>query len=115
MEIVLNNIRENLVKLTEVLVSSPEARLIDSIQAIYFGEMFGVEIPSEDPKKADTMLFRELSPAMLDLILYTRAGCQYIDVLTVHNGQPTLAETNLKLGGFRCRKQIRFPTIPTEG
>ena len=90
---------------TLVSLSLPEANLVDTIQFVQFGELFGVEIPSEE-----NTLERQVSPAMLELILYIRTGCQYIDVLSIHNGQPTFAETDFKKNGFRCRRKVKFPT-----
>jgi hypothetical protein len=96
-----------------MVISSPicltpgEADLIGAIEKVRFGEIFGVEIDQGGGQWVEM----DLTPAMWDLIMYIRTGVQYIDILTVHNGQPTLAETDCKIRGFLCRQKIKFPTI----
>jgi hypothetical protein len=92
------------------VISLPEANLIDTIQQLQYGELYGIEIEVTDLDNEDLSLSRTLSPAMRDLISYIREGCQSIDILTIHNGQPTCAETDFKLNGFRCRRKTKFPT-----
>jgi hypothetical protein len=87
------------------LVSPGEADLLEAISLVEYGEMFGVEIEQGEGQWIET----EISPAMRDLLLYIRSGVQHIDVLTVHCGQPTQAETDSIIFGFRCRKRIKFP------
>lgn len=94
-----------MVKSCPELVSGPEHALIETIQALQYGELYGVQVDAED-RWVDC----EVSPAMRDLLGYIRDGAQHIDILTVHNGQPTLAETDLLLNGFRCRKKVKFPS-----
>lgn len=97
-----------MLKSSVIRITLPEANLIDTIQFVKYGELYGVEIPDESNL---LMPFeRALSQAMIDLINQIRNGGQYIDVLTIHNGQPTCAEYDFKLNGFRCRKKVRFPT-----
>ena len=92
------------------LVSSPEYYLLETIKAIQFGELYGVQVDDHA-----VWIEYEVTPAIRDLLEYIRDGAQYIDILTVHNGQPVLAETDMKLHGFRCRKKVKFPTVHTEG
>ncbi len=96
--------------LQSFLVSTPEYYLLEAIREIKYGELFGVQVDDNHP-----WIEYEVSPNDLDLLEYIRDGAQYIDVLTVHNGQPVLAETDFKLNGFRCRKKVKFPTVHTEG
>lgn len=93
-----------------MVLSTPEYELLETIKAIRYGELFGVQV--DDQGK---WIDYELTPEQHDLIEYIRDGAQYIDILTVHHGQPTLAETDLKINGFRCRKKIKFPTVKAEG
>lgn len=99
-----------MVRSSTELVSTPEYLLLEVIKEIQYGELFGVQVDDQDK-----WIEYEISPAMLDLVGYIREGAQHIDILTVHNGQPVLAETDLKLNGFRCRKKIKFPTAHAEG
>ena len=92
------------------LVSTPEYQLLEAIREVKFGELFGVQV--DDQAK---WIDYELSQAEIDLLTFVREGNQYIDILTVHNGQPTLAETDYKISGFRCRKKVKFPTVHAEG
>ena len=88
-------------------MSASEADLIEAMQRVQYGELFGVEVaPGEG--QLDGL---DLPAATRDLLLTIRSGVQYIDVLTVHNGQPTQAETDCKILGFRCRIKIKFPTV----
>ncbi len=86
-------------------LSEQERDLIDTIRELVFGELYGVEIPDRE-----AVYTRLLTPIEQDLILYIRSGCQHIDILTVHNGQPAMAETDSKIRGFRARRRVRFPT-----
>ena len=88
------------------LLSTKEFKLLETIRAIAFGELFGVEIPVEE-----NWIEEELHPAERDLVEFIRAGGQYIDVLTVHHSLPVIAETDMKLNGFKCRKKVKFPTV----
>ncbi len=88
-------------------VSASEADLIEAMSQVRYGEIYGVEIP---PGGGDFIEWDELPQPTKDLILYIRSGVQHIDVLTVHNGLPTAAETDMKVYGFRCRKKVKFPT-----
>ena len=99
-----------MIKSSLELISSPEFKLLAAIQAVEYGELYGVQV--DDNAK---WIEYELTPAMKDLLEYIRDGAQYIDILTVHRGQPTLAETDMKMCGFRCRKKIKFPTVHAEG
>ncbi len=99
-----------MIRLFTELISTPEYYLLEVIQDIQFGELFGVQV--DDNAK---WIEYEVSPAMQCLLEYIRDGAQYIDILTVHNGQPVLAETDMKLQGFRCRKKVKFPTVHAEG
>lgn len=92
------------------LVSTPEYLLLEAIREVKFGELFGVQV--DDQHK---WIDYELLQAEMDLLCFIRDGAQYIDVLTVHNGQPVLAETDFRLSGFRCRKKVKFPTVHAEG
>ena len=99
-----------MVKSALVKLSDPEYRLITAIQSVNFGEMFGVEVQHEEPTLEYLATQQEQ-----DLIFVIRSGYQYIDVLTVHNGQPTLAELDQIIDGFRCRKRVRFPLTMEPG
>ena len=88
------------------LVSYPEWELLEAIRALHFGEMYGVEVDLTQ----DQWMDYKLTPAIRDFLLYLRSGIPYIDVLTVHNGQPAIAETDLKINKFKCRRRVKFPT-----
>ena len=92
-------------------ISPYEADLIEAMRLMQFGEMFGVDVPADGGQ----FIEMHLPQATHDLLLYIRSGVQHIDVLTVHHGQPVQAETDSKILGFRCRRKVKFPTIPTEG
>ena len=89
---------------TADLVSTPEYQLLEAIKEVKYGELFGVQVDDQDK-----WIDYELSQAEIDLLNFIREGAQYIDILTVHKGQPTQAETDYRLSGFRCRKRIKFP------
>ena len=84
--------------------------LIRAMRNLRYGEIFGVEIPL-----GGTLTPVELSNNEYDLVEAVKDGMQHIDVLTVHNGEPVLAETDYKDGDFHCRKRMRFPTTQKEG
>jgi hypothetical protein len=88
------------------LVSYPEWELLEAIRELKFGEMYGVEMDLTQ----DQWMDYKLTPAITDFLLYLRSGIPYIDVLTVHNGQPVIAETDLKIDKFKCRRRVKFPT-----
>lgn len=92
-----------MVKSVSEVLTEHEENLIDAIHEMRFGELYGVEIPADGER-----LHKLLSPAEQELIYFIRAGHQYIDILTVHNGQPTLAEIDCKIRGFRTRRKVRF-------
>lgn len=94
-----------MVKSAMIYLTPGEADLVGAIQKLQHGEIFGVEVEQGGGQWVEM----SLSPALRDLILYIRSGVQSIDILTVHNGQPSLAETDFKINGFRCRKRIKFP------
>lgn len=89
----------------KVKVSRQEQKLLDTIRAIGYGELFGVEI-DDAPKEINL----DVSMNCQDLIEMIRNGAQHIDVLTIHQGEPVMAETDYKDNGFRCRKKTKFPT-----
>ena len=91
-------------------VNGPIHKLIETTRNLRFGEIYGVEIALEDP-----WTFIEVSTNERDLIEQIKDGLQYIDVLTVHNGEPVLAEVDDKVNGFRTRQKIKFPTVRAEG
>lgn len=95
-----------MIGLSTELVSTPEWQLLEAIREIKYGEIFGVQVDDNGKWIED-----EVTPAEACLLEYIRDGAQYIDILTVHNGQPTLAETDMKIHGFRCRKKVKFPTV----
>jgi len=93
-----------------IKVSKKERDLLLSIRDLGYGEIFGIEIPDENPE-----FDFAVTKAELDLITMIRNGMGYIDVLTVHNGEPAISENDFKDRGFRCRKKIKYPTSPKEG
>lgn len=95
---------------SKLKVTPVEAKLLDTIAEMQYGEIFGVEVPAGVP-----LIERDLSPQQLSLIEYLRSGCQSIDILTIHAGSPVMAENDRIIHGFRCRKKVRFPTVRTEG
>ena len=96
--------------LLSYLVTAREQELLDVIREVQYGELYGVEIEAQEPEREELV-----SPAERDLLEAIRGGLQYIDVLTIHNGEPSVAELDYKSAGFRCRKKIKFPTVRTEG
>jgi hypothetical protein len=86
------------------VVSPKEKDLLNAIRAVQYGELFGVDIP-----QVHTVDAMDVSAGERDLLTLIRDGIQYIDVLTVHNGQPTRIECDTICNGFRCRKKIRLP------
>ncbi len=101
-----------MVKSDTVIITEREDELIEALHELCFGELYGVEILEEGDH-----LLRLLSQAEQELIYFIRAGHQYIDILTVHNGQPILAEVDFKIRGFRVRRRVRFadnPARPTK-
>lgn len=85
-------------------IPSHAADLIEAIRLLKFGEMFGVDVDMQSP-----LLLMSLTEKERSLVNLLEDG-SYIDVLTVHQGEPWLAEQDQKIGGFNCRKKIKFPT-----
>lgn len=96
--------------LVSIKVSDSELELLNAIREVEHGEMYGVEVDVTEP-----YVTLGVSQPCADLLTMIRNGIQYIDVLTIHNGEPSLAEVDFKKYGFRCRKKIKFPTVKTEG
>ncbi len=94
----------------DIEVSDSEAALIETMQNLRYGEMFSVEIDARPAGQA-----KKVSANVRSLLEWIRDGAQHIDVLTVHEGEPVLAEIDYQHHGFRCRKRIKFPTTKTEG
>lgn len=92
------------------IVTAREQELLDVIHEVQYGELYGVEIEAQEPGIEELV-----SPAERDLLEAIRGGLQYIDVLTIHNAEPVVAELDYKRAGFRCRKKIKFPTVRAEG
>lgn len=95
--------------LISYLVSRNECDLLETIEEIGHGEIYGLEISSQSP----TIEVR-IASANRDLLNAIRNGLQYIDVLTIHDGEARMAEVNYKTNGFSCRRKIKFPTVLTE-
>ena len=91
--------------LSTIAISGEENRLLSVMQELGFGELFDVEIA--DQPKTLTVEVSENAASLVDLI---RSGVQDIAVITVHQGEPVLAEVDEVNSGFRCRKRIKFPT-----
>jgi hypothetical protein len=90
-------------------VSDAEFELVKVTRHLQFGTIYGVEVKHEYRS-----MTAEVSIEESDLIDFAREH-PYIDVLTVHAGQPVTAETDFVEKGFRCRKKHKFPTVRTEG
>ena len=84
-------------------VSASELSLIQTIRSVKYGEIFSPKVaPGPFDKDVEiSMNIRQL----LDLI---RDGCE-VAILTIHQGEPTLAEVDTLINNFRCRKKIKFP------
>lgn len=88
-------------------VSVPETikNLLRTTREIRYGELFGVDL---DMRGSRETIF--VSLAEKDLIrMITDEGIVYIDVLTVHQGDPVIVEMDQELNGFRCRKKVKLP------
>lgn len=85
-------------------IPSHAADLIETIRSLDFGEMFGVDVDMSTPLCVMSLTVKERS--LIDLL----ENRSYIDVLTVHQGEPWLAEQDQKISGFSCRKKTKFPT-----
>ena len=91
----------------KIRVSDVENNLIEAIKTIGYGEIFGCEIKQEIETLNTTMV----DDGIRDLIEWTRTeGISYIDVLTVHQGSPVMAEIDCIVNGFKCRIKTKFPT-----
>lgn len=87
-------------------VTDQVLNLITSLRTLRFGEVYGVEVDN-----VGKTVQVNVSRAERDLIQLIDDGTQYIDVLTVHQGEPVMAEIDFKNEvGFRCRKKVKFPT-----
>lgn len=86
------------------IVPSHAAELIRACREMKYGEMFGVDVDMDSP--ATVMELTEKENSLVEML----RGGSYIDVLTVHQGEPATAEIDEKIGGFRCRRKIKFPT-----
>jgi hypothetical protein len=89
----------------QVAVTDNEARLLQTLRALKFGELYGMEISA-----GEVTHVMEINGAERSLICEIRNGLQYISILHVHEGSPTIAQVDQKLNGFKCRKKIKFPT-----
>jgi hypothetical protein len=86
-------------------LTKQEKELLDAVVEVKYGEIFGVEL---DPGKPEIEV--EASQNFRSLIEAIRDGLNHISVLTIHQGDPAMAETDFKHKGFSCRKKYRFPT-----
>jgi hypothetical protein len=88
----------------KLIVSKTEAALLKGMRSLGYGEMYSVEIPDGLYEVSEM-----LSAAETDLIDFIRDGHPHIDILHVHQGEPTSAEIDFVHCGFRCRKKAKFP------
>jgi hypothetical protein len=90
---------------SDMILSDEEKQLLDAIRDVNYGEIYGVEIISGNPKH-----HVQVSANAQDLIEAIRDGQNSISVLTIHQGEPVMAETDYKRGRLHCRKKTKFPT-----
>ena len=95
---------------SKLIVSKHEKALLDAIRSLGYGEMYSLDVQDGLYDVPETV-----TPAESDLLDFIREGHPHIDVLTVHQGGPSYAECDFRLNTFRCRKKVKFPTIPMEG
>jgi len=93
----------------KIEVSTSVALLQEAMSSIGYGEMYGVEVPETSGK---TII--EASANLRDLNWIIEQGQRKFDVITVHQGKPVYFETDQIVGGFRCRKKVKLPTVQTE-
>ena len=97
----------------QCFIAVPESvkTLLRTTRELHYGELFGVEIDPTGPREN-----LQVSSNERDLVrLILDEGTCYIDVLTVHQSEPVLAEMDVEVRGFRCRKKVKFPTQRAEG
>lgn len=86
-------------------VTKTEKLLLETLAEMRFGEIYGLELMDE-PTTEVVMV----TAAQRSLIRNIWGGMRNIGVLSVHQGDPVLAEVDCKINGFRCRKKYKFPT-----
>jgi hypothetical protein len=79
--------------------------LLSAIDATQFGQIENVTV-EHDVASIPAVV----SENQRDLIALIRSGTRYFDSISVHRGEPVIAETSGTDFGFRCRKKIKFPT-----
>jgi hypothetical protein len=90
----------------KLYVSAPASleKLVQTTRDLKYGEMFGLDLDLGTPEKQFSV-----SQSEKDLVRFILDGNPYISVLTVHGGEPVLAEQDFVMNGFRCRKKTKFP------
>ena len=86
-------------------VSVSEGELLDAIEELRFGEIYGIQLD-----EGEFLKLRELSDEEWKLVSFLRLGKPYIDILQVHMGQPQMALQDRTIGPFRCQKKTKFST-----
>ena len=86
-------------------LAEAEARLVDALRDVAYGEIYGIQVEPGERNR----LYR-LSAAERSLIFEIRDGLTSISVLHIHDNQPVYAEVDEKIGGFHCRRKIKFPS-----
>lgn len=86
-------------------VTAEERQFLDAIHRVEYGEIYS-------PKLKPGALDQEASVSenARDLLNTVREGTE-ISILTIHAGEPVYAEVDQVIGGFRCRKKVKFPTV----
>lgn len=91
--------------LSKMILSDEEKQLVEAIHDVNYGEIYGVEISGGNPQH-----HFEVSANVEDLIEAIRDGLNNISVLSIHQGEPVMAEVDYKMGRLHCRKKTKFPT-----
>ena len=85
-------------------VSRVEKLLLDTIDAVDYGEIYSVIIA---PEVHDLNI--DVNEARREVIETLRTGKE-ISILVIHQGEPAYMEIDEKTLGFRCRKKHKLPT-----
>jgi hypothetical protein len=85
-----------------IRISSDIEALITAIRTLKFGEIFNARPELGGPAR-DVLL--TVSEQVLVNVLIENEG---VDIITVHQGAPVLAEKDLKIGKFTCRQKFKL-------
>ena len=85
-------------------ITSYERKLLELIEEVGYGEIYAVEQP---PDPLPHLYEMEISDKTASFLKLVRQG-ETFDKVVIHDSEPSIAEKQGHLYGFRCLKKIKF-------